>query len=121
MQDLAGNLHSVIPRCFFLQDAMPMQRSAFFWTGEFVMDSDHKGISPIGLECRRGKLPIDQENTRVHAIWCDEITCNGKIIPPNYTGVWWVSVRVGVVSRIRAPWIPVRKRLTYGSVGMIQG
>ena len=98
---------------------MPMQSCAFFWPGYFIVDSDHKSVSPVGLERRRRKLPIDQENTRVHSVWCNKTTCNGKIILTNHTSIWRVGVWVCVFSCVGTPWITVWKRLTCRSVGNV--
>jgi len=59
-EDLAGDLHAVIPRRLFLQYPMPMHPGTFFWAGDLVMDGDHESVSPIGLECGRRELSIDQ-------------------------------------------------------------
>ena len=114
--DLARNLHAIVPRRLFLQNSVPMQCSTLFWTGDFVMDCDHESVSPVGLQCRRRKLPVDQKNTRVHSIWCYETPRDCKVVSPNDTRVRWVGVGVGVACSIGAPRISIREWLTDRSV-----
>lgn len=41
--------HAIEPRSLSLKDAMPMQRSTFFWACDLVVHGDLESITPISL------------------------------------------------------------------------
>lgn len=116
VEDRAGDLHAVVPRCLFLQDPMPMHCGTFFGTGDLVVDGDHERVSPIGLEGGRRELPIDQEDARVHSVGCNEPPRDGEVVPSNDACVRRIGVGIGIAGCCGAPRIPIGEGLIQRSV-----
>ena len=56
---LLDRRHAIKPWGRFLQETMPVQRRAFFGTGNLIVDSYLDGISPIGFYRRTWELSVD--------------------------------------------------------------
>ena len=88
---------------------MPVQRCAFRWIGNLVMDRHLDCIAPICFDRWAGELAVHKQNAFIYAVWGYVTSCNRKVVFSYNSCVWRVRVWIRVVGRLRAPGIPIRK------------
>ena len=101
---MADGGNTIIPGSSSLQEAVPMDSSAFVL--EFVLDGDLNPVAPVGFDERARELVVDHKHrgyntVRLHCGVCDSpvvLTCDTCV-----RDLAWV-VRVGVVCAPVSPW-----------------
>ena len=77
---LLDSRDTIEPRSRFLQESMPMQRSAFFRTYYVIADINGEGVTPISFDRRSWKRSVDQKSALVYAVWGNEATSDVEVV-----------------------------------------
>jgi hypothetical protein len=101
---VADSRDAIIPRRSSLQEAVPVDSSAFVL--EFVLDGDFDPVTPVGLDERAWELVVDHKHRSYNTVWLHCGVCDGPVVLARDTCVRdlaWV-VRVGVACGPVSPW-----------------
>ena len=101
---MADGRYTIIPRSSGLQEAVPVNCSAFVL--EFVLDGDLNPVTPVGLDERARELVVDHKHRSYNTVWLHCGVCDSPVVLARDTCVRdlaWV-VRVGVVCAPVSPW-----------------
>lgn len=108
---MADGRYTIIPRSSGLQEAVPVNCSAFVL--EFVLDGDLNPVTPVGLDERARELVVDHKHRSYNTVWLHCGVCDSPVVLARDTCVRdlaWV-VRVGVVCAPVSPWPNASTRL----------
>lgn len=127
--------NTVVPGSRFLQKSVPVQGSAFLWTDDVIANSSRDGIAPVDFNRWSRERSVDEQSAAVHTVRGDEATGDVEMEVPRDTCIrcqrrQWVrtdtesitrirslSVGVGVVDGVSAPWKAIWQRLKQISLG----
>ena len=82
---LVNTRYTIIPWGCSLQDAMPMEASTFFRSGDLVMYRNLEGVAPICRNLRSWELIVDEKDALVDTIWCNKAAADGEVISSDHT------------------------------------